>query len=313
MPFGLSNAPATFQNMMNHIFQDLLDLGLIVYLDDILIYAKTEEEHNHIVTKVLKCLAANGLAILQDMCFWSTTQVDFLGYVISRNGIEIAQDKVQCIRDWECPRSLRDIQSFIGFANFYCQFIEGFSKIAKPLSNSTKGSPKDWIWTDTIIKAFEKLKHCFMTAPILTHFNLHHECIIETDASDFILGHALSQTTKDKKLHPNAFHSRKFSPAEINYEIHDKELLAIVDCFKAWRRYLEGSLHTVLVFTDHKNLEYFMTTKVLNRRQAHWAQELASVDFKIYYRKGTSNGKPDALSRCPEYCPEKGGGEEQLI
>jgi hypothetical protein len=246
----------------------LLDLGLIVYLDDILIYAETEQEHDRIVTEVLKHLAVNGLAISQDKCFWSTNRVDFLGYVISKDGIEMAQDKVQCIRDWECPRSLRDVQSFIGFANFYRWFIEGFSKIAKPLSNSTKGSPKDWIWTDAMTKSFEKLKHCFTTAPILTHFDPHHECIVETDASDFALGHTLSQTAEDKKLHMNAFHSRKFSPAEINYEIHDKELLAIVDCFKAWQRYLEGSLHMVQVFTDYKNLEYFMTTKVLNRRQA---------------------------------------------
>jgi hypothetical protein len=117
-------------------------------------------------------------------------------------------------------------------------------------------------------QSFKKLKHCFTTAPILIHFDAHRECIVETDASDFALGGTLSQPTEDKKLHPNAFHSRKFSPAEINYEIHNKELLAIVDCFKAWRRYLEGSLHTVQVFTDYKNLEYFITTKVLNRRQA---------------------------------------------
>jgi hypothetical protein len=234
MPFGLSNAPATFQNMMNYIFRDLLDLGLIVYLDDILIYAETEEEHDRIVTEVLKRLAANGLAISQDKCFWSTTRVDFLGYVISKDGIEIAQDKVQYIRDWERPRSLRDVQSFISFANFYQRFIEGFSKIPKPLSDLTKGSPKDWIWTDTITKSLEKLKYCFTTAPILTYFDPHRECIVETNASDFALGSTLSQTAKDKKLHPNTFHSRTFSPAEINYEIHDKELLAIVDCFKAW-------------------------------------------------------------------------------
>jgi hypothetical protein len=271
MPFGLSNAPATFQNMMNHIFRDLLDLGLIVCLDDILIYAETEEEHDRIVTDVLKRLAENGLAISQDKCFWSTTRVDFLGYVISKDGIEMAQDKVQCIRDWERPRSLRDVQSCIGFANFYRRFIEGFSKIPKPLSDSTKGSPKDWIWTDAMTRSLEKLKHCFTTTPILTHFDPHPECIVETDSLDFALGSTLSQTTEDKKLHPNAFYSRKFSPAEINYEIHDKELLTIVDCFKVWRRYLEGSLHMVQVFTDHKNLEYFMTTKVLNRRQARWA------------------------------------------
>jgi hypothetical protein len=136
---------------------------------------------------------------------------------------------------------------------------------------------------------------------------------VETDALDFALGATLSQMGDDQKLHPNAFHARKFSPAEINYEIHDKELLTIVNSFKAWRRYLEGSLYMVQVFTDHKNLEYFMTTKVLNRRQACWAQELASVDFKIVYRKGTSNGKPDALSRRPEYHPEQGGGGDQQI
>jgi hypothetical protein len=119
---------------------------------------------------------------------------------------------------------------------------------------------------DTITKSFKKLKHCFTTAPILTHFNPNHECIVETDALDFVLGGILSQITQDKKLYLNAFHSRKFSPAEINYEIHDKELLTIVDSFKAWWRYLEGSLHIVQVFMDHNNLEYFMMTKILHRR-----------------------------------------------
>jgi hypothetical protein len=162
-------------------------------------------------------------------------------------------------------------------------------------------------------KAFEKLKHCFTTAPILTYFDPRRACIVETDTSDFVLGATLSQISDDQKLHPNAFHSRKFSPAKINYKIHDKELLAIVNSFKAWRRYLEGSLYMVQVFTDHKNLDYFMNTKVLNQRQAYWAQEFAGVDFKIFYRKGTSNGKPDALSWCPEYCPEKGGGGDQQM
>jgi hypothetical protein len=166
---------------------------------------------------------------------------------------------------------------------------------------------------DAMTKSFEKLKHCFMTAPILTHFDPHCKCIVETNASDFALRSTLSQTTEDKKLHPNTFHSRKFSPGEITYEIHDKELLAIGDCFKAWQRYLEGSVHMVQVFMDYKNLEYFMMTKVLNRRHACWAQELAGMDFKMFYRKGTSNGKPDALLRCPEYRPEKGGGGDQPI
>jgi hypothetical protein len=282
-------------------------------LDDILIYAETIEEYDRIVMEVLKRLVANGLAISQDKYFWLTSRVDFLGYVILKDGIKKAQDKVQCIRDWERPNSLRDVQSFIRLANVYRRFIEGFSKIAKPLSDSTKGSSKDWKWTEDMTKSFEKLKHCFTTTAILMHFDPHRECIVETDTSDYVLGATLSQTSDDKKLHPNAIYSRKFSPTKINYEIHDKELLAIVDSFKAWRRYLEGSLQMVQVFTDHKNLEYFMTTKVLNRRQACWAQELAGMDFKIFYRKGTSNGKQDALWRHPEYHPEKGGGGDQQM
>jgi hypothetical protein len=119
---------------------------------------------------------------------------------------------------------------------------------------------------DTMIQVFERLKHCFTTAPILMHFDPNCKYIVETDTVDFTLSGTLSQTAKHKKLHLNMFYSRKFSPAEINYKIHDKELLIIVDCFKAWRRYLEGSHHMVQVFMDHKNLEYFMTTKVLNRK-----------------------------------------------
>jgi len=136
---------------------------------------------------------------------------------------------------------------------------------------------------------------------------------METDASDFAIGAVLSRRNEENRLHPVAFHSRKFSPAEITYEIHDKELLAIVDGFKHWRRYCEGAEHQIQVFSDHQNLEYFTTTKVLNRRQARWAQELTGIDFRIYYRPGSQNGKPDALSRRSEYRPEKGGIENQPI
>jgi len=128
---------------------------------------------------------------------------------------------------------------------------------------------------------------------------------METDASDFAIGAVLSQQVEGR-LHPVAFHSRKMDKAEINYEIYDKEMLAVVSAFKGWRRYLEGVRFQIIVYTDYKNLEYFATTKVLNRRQALWAQELAGYDFKIGYRPGSQNGKPDALSRQPEYHPLKG-------
>jgi transposase InsO family protein len=239
--------------------------------------------------------------------------VEFLGYLIGREGIKMSEEKVKGVLEWKSPASLVEVQAFLGFANFYRRFIQDYSRIARPLTELTKGDGRNWNWTPEAEQAFTELKKRFTIAPILAHFDPQRPVIVETDASDFALGAVLSQRDDENRLHPVAFHSRKFAPAEINYEIHDKELLAIVDAFKHWRRYLEGAHHQIQVFSDHQNLEYFTTTKVLNRRQARWAQELAGIDFKIYYRPGTQNGKPDALSRRSEYRPEKGGTENQPI
>jgi len=314
MPFGLTNAPSTFQDMMNHVFSDMLDVGVIAYMDDILVYADTEEGHDRTVKEVLKRLQANGLAISPEKCIWKAKEVKFLGYIIGRNGIKMSEEKVEAVLGWKTPNSLTEVQSFLGFANFYRRFIKNYSRVAKPLTELTKKEKgKGWAWNHEAEAAFKDLKHRFTTAPILAHFDPAKPVIVETDASDFALGAILSQRDKEGRLHPVAFHSRKFQPVEINYEIHDKELLAIVDAFKHWRRYCQGATHQVQVLSDHHNLEYFTTNKVLNRRQARWTQELAGIDFKIFYRPGLQNGKPDALSRRPEYRPEKGGIENQPI
>jgi len=312
MPFGLTNAPSTFQDMMNHVLSDMLDVGVLAYMDDILIYAKSEEEHDRLVRGLLERLQQNGLAVSPEKCVWKAHEVEFLGYTIGRRGISMSRDKVEAVLSWERPSSLKEVQSFLGFANFYRRFIQDYSRVARPLAELTK-KDNPWNWTSEAEKAFEGLKKRFTTAPILSHFDPTRPVIIETDASDFAIGAILSQRDEEKRLHPIAFHSRKFTPAEINYEIHDKELLAIVDAFKHWRRYCEGAEQQVQVYSDHQNLEYFTTTKVLNRRQARWAQELAGIDFRIYYRPGTQNGKPDALSRRSAYRPEKGGIENQPI
>jgi len=314
MPFGLTNAPSTFQDIMNHVLSDILDVGVLAYMDDILIYAKTEEEHDKLVKEVLTRLQRNGLAVAPEKCVWKTEEVEFLGYIIGREGIKMSTTKVEAVLSWKTPNSLTEVQSFLGFANFYRRFIKDYSKVARPLTELTKKEKgTKWAWTEEAGKAFKELKTRFTTAPILAHFNATKPVIIETDASDFAIGAVLSQRDGDNRLHPVAFHSRKFQPSEIKYEIHDKELLAVVDAFKHWRRYCEGAVHPVQVFSDHQNLEYFTTTKVLNRQQARWAQELAGIDFKIYYRPGAQNGKPDALSRHSEYRPEKGGVENQPI
>jgi len=154
--------------------------------------------------------------------------------------------------------------------------------IARPLTELTRGDGKNWAWTREAEQAFVKLKQRFTSAPVLAHFDPASPVIVETDASDFALGAVLSQHDDENRLHPVAFHSRKFSPAKINYEIHDKELLVVVDSFKHWCRYLKGAADQVQVFSDHQNLEYITTTKVLIRQQALWAQELAGINFKIY-------------------------------
>src|SRR5690606_35217683 len=289
MPFGLANAPATFQNMINSILRDLLDQGVIAYLDDILIYTETEEEHTRLVREVLERLYKAGLAINPKKSVFHTKEVEFLGYIIGPDGVKMSPKKVETVLQWQPPWSVKDVQSFMGFANFYRRFIKNFSGIAKTITDLTKDAndkSKEFVWTKEADKSFELLKRMFTSAPILAHFDPTKQIVIEADASDFAIGAVLSIVI-DKRLHPVAFMSRKLNPAEINYEIYDKEMLAIVAAFELWRHYLEGAQYPILVYTDHKNLEYFATTKILNRRQARWAIKLAPFDFKIVYRPGT--------------------------
>ena len=205
---------------------------------------------------------------------------------------------------WETPKTVRDVQCFLGFANFYRIFIKNYSQVAAPLTRLTCKDKLEW--GPQAEKAFQDLKTAFTTAPILVHPDFTKAFYLETDASDFALGAVLSQIGADGKLHPVAFYSRKFSAAEINYEIHDKELLAIVDSFQEWRHFFEGAAHPVTVYTDHKNLEYFMTSRVLNRRQARWNMSLSRFDFVITYRPGKQQGLSDALSRRSYLVPKVG-------
>ena len=183
----------------------------------------------------------------------------------------------------------------MGFANFYRRFIRNFSGICKPITDTLQGNPKDFVWSRTCERHFQFLKACFTTEPILRHFDPNLETFLETDASDFAIAGVLCQR-HNGKLHPVTFFSRKLNPAEVNYEIYDKEMLAIVQCFKQWRHYFLSVRSPITVYTDHKNLEYFNTTKQLNRRQARWVELLSDFNFVIIYRKGSQNGKADALS-----------------
>lgn len=296
MPFGLTNAPAQFQAHMQQIFSDLLDIAVVIYLDDILIFSNNIEEHHHVVRDVLQRLKNHGLYVKLSKCEFHRTSVEFLGMVVSAQGLEMCADKVQTIKEWPVPKTIKEIQAFLGFANFYRRFIKDYSHIAVPLTTLTR-KDQPFQWTSEAQNSFNKLRSLFCQAPVLLHPDFQRPFIIETDASDTTTGGILSQHGKDGHLHPCAYRSSKMSQSEQNYDIYDKELLSIVLAFQDWRVYLEGSPHEVRVISDHKNLEYFLNTKQLNRRQARWSEMLSAFHFTIEHRPGSMNQRADALSR----------------
>lgn len=309
MPFGLTGAPATFQRFMNDTLRDYLDVFCTAYLDDILIYSKTRSEHIQHVRKVLEKLREAGLYAKAQKCEFLVSETKFLGIIVGKNGIRMDPEKVKTITNWGTPSCLTDVQAFIGFANFYRRFIRNFSKIISPMVSLTKkGAP--FTWTEFCQIAFDELKRAFTEAPVLKPFDWTKDVIVETDASDYVSAGVLSQYDDEGVLHPVAFFSKKHSVTECNYEIYDKELLAIIRCFEEWRPELEGTPSPIKVITDHRNLEYFMTTKLLNRRQARWSEFLSRFNFKIHYRPGKQGAKPDALTRRSEDLPKE--GDERL-
>ncbi|MBW0573809.1 hypothetical protein O181_113524, partial [Austropuccinia psidii MF-1] len=304
MPFGLTNAPASFQNLVNDIFQDLLNVYVVVYLDDIMVFSKYEEENVTHVFTVLSRLRAINLFAKASKCLFHVSSVEYLGYVVSSEGLKMDQANIQQILNWLPPRNLKALQSFLGFPNFYCRFIKNYSKKISSLTSFLK---KDSCFplNEEALSQFHQLKEAFTTAPILSHFNPSLPTIVETDASDYALGAVLSQVS-DSGKHPIAFDSRKLIPAELNYEIHDKELLGIVWALKRWRAFLLSLSSPFEVLTDHSSLQYFMTSKVLTRRQARWAEFLSEFHFSITYRPGCLATLPDALSRWDNIYMERG-------
>ena len=304
MPFGLTNAPATFQELINDTLREYLDDFVLAYLDDVLIFSKTYEEHVEHVRKVLEKLRLKHLPVKLKKCEFHKERIAFLGYIVSREGLAPDPGKIKSIQDWPTPTKLKEVQGFLGLANYYRKFIKGFSGIASPLTNLTKKEQADGqriTWTKECEEAFTAIKERLTTAPILIIFDPERETSVDTDASDYAIGARLAQKGDDGKLRPVAYFSRKMTPAELNYDIHDKELLAIVEACKTWRAYLEGAKYTVQVFTDHKNLLYWTSTKELNRRQVRWSEELSKFDLRITHVRGTENGCADALSRRPDY------------
>jgi RNase H-like domain found in reverse transcriptase/Reverse transcriptase (RNA-dependent DNA polymerase)/Integrase zinc binding domain/Chromo (CHRromatin Organisation MOdifier) domain len=318
VPFGLTNAPAAFQAYINKALVGLVDVICIVYLDDILIFSNSEEEHIEHVKTVLERLREHKLYVNADKCSFHTTETEYLGYLITPDGVSIDPSRVKTILDWPEPASIHEIRVFIGFINYYRRFVHKFAEIAAPLNDLTKKGPEaakkghklrqeESVALDIGKEgreAFQKLRDSFLEIPILGHYDPAQATVVETDASGRAICGILSQKEPEDRTkgsgRPVAFYSRKMTDTETRYDTHDGELLAIVESLRVWSRYLEGLKSPFTVVTDHSNLQYFMRTKTLSRRQARWAGELAEYHFSIEHRPGKLN-PADGPSRRPDY------------
>jgi len=297
MFFGLKNSPATFQAMMNELLRDLINTGKVaVFIDDVIVGMEMEEGHDKLVVEVIKRLEENDLYVKPEKYKWKVKEVEFLGVVIGPEGIKMEEEKVRGVVEWPTPKCVKDVQKFLGLANYYRRFIEGFASIARPLHDMVK-KDKKWEWTGKQDKAFEELKRRFTKEPVLAAPDIDKKMRMEVDASDYAMGGVLSMECKDRLWRLVAFLSKSLNEMERNYEIHDKEMLAIIRGLESWRHLLKGAQSKFEIWTDHKNLEYFMKAQKLNRRQARWALYLSRFDFILKHVPGTKMEKADGLSR----------------
>lgn len=292
LPFGLTNAPATFMTLMNNVLREYLNKFVAVYLDDILVYSETLEDHVKHLESILKKLQEHKLYAKLSKCTFAVAEVEYLGHIIGSKGVRMDPNKTKAIKDWPTPRNKKDVQSFLGLLNYYRRFIRSCSAKAKPLTELTKNVP--FIWKEETQKAFESLKRTISEAPVLKTFDPKLPIIVTTDASKIAIGAVLEQLAPEGKV-PVAFYSRTLNQCERNYAPHELELLAIVDTLRAWRVYLHGNHFTV--HTDHYPLRYLETQESLSGRQVRWLERLVNFDFNIIPIKGKSNVVADALSR----------------
>jgi hypothetical protein len=286
---GLMNAPATFQTAMNIIFHPFLRKFVVVYLDDILIYSRTEKEHKAHVCLVLDVLKREKFSVRKAKSTFAAEEIHFLGHIVNSEGIRPDPKKVEVVPNWPVPKNVHEVCSFLGLANYFCKFISHFLKVAAPLTNLTKKFHV-WAWTGKCQDAFEKLKHLLTEAPLLRTPNESKTYREVTDASDIGLGGVLLQ-----EGHPIAYESRKLNSAEQNYTTTEREILAVVHALRVWRCYLEGVYFEVE--TDHKCNTFFQSQPNLARRQARWSEFPQRFGkFKWDYCPGEQN-VADALSR----------------
>nr|KYP32262.1 Retrovirus-related Pol polyprotein from transposon 17.6 [Cajanus cajan] len=289
MPFGLTNAPSTFMRLMNHILRDCIGKFVVVYFDDILVYSKTLDEHLGHLRKVLIILRVNHLYANLEKCTFCQEQVNFLGFIVGKEGVQVDSEKIKAIQEWPTPKSVGEVRSFHGLASFYRRFVKDFSTLASPLNELVK---KDvpFLWGEAQEKAFKNLKEKLTNAPILALPNFDQTFELECDASGLGIGAVLLQGG-----HPIAYFSEKLHGATLNYPTYDKELYALIRALQVWEHYLVTK--EFVIHTDHESLKYLRGQGKLNKRHAKWVEYLEQFPYIIKYKKGKSNVVADALSR----------------
>ncbi|KAJ0910150.1 putative nucleotidyltransferase, Ribonuclease H [Helianthus annuus] len=295
MPFGLTNAPAAFMDLMNRVCKPMLDKSVIVFIDDILVYSKSEAEHVCHLREILDTLRREKLYAKFTKCAFWLREVQFLGHLISADGVLVDPSKIEAVTKWNPPRNPSEIRSFLGLAGYYRRFIQDFSKIALPLTKLTRKEEK-FVWGIKQEEAFQTLKEKLTHAPVLTLPEGTEDMVVYSDASQLGLGCVLMQRGK-----VIAYASRQLKIHENKYPVHDLELAAVVFALKIWRHYLYGVKFTI--FTDHKSLKYFFDQKELNMRQRRWLETVKDFDCEIHYHPGKANVVADALSRKTDYAP----------
>lgn len=294
--FGLTNAPATQQRLVDLLFREF-DLKVFAYLDDIIIVSNDFDSHVSILLRVLEKLKQANLTINLEKCQFFRSQLKYLGYVVDSCGLRTDPEKVQAILSYPTPSCRKDVKRFLGTATWYRRFVPNFSTIAGPLNKLTsnrKGGPP-FVWSPEAETAFQRLKECLVSAPVLTCPDYNKPFEVHTDASNYGVGAMLTQTI-DGKEHPIAYMSKSLSAAEKNYSITERETLAVLVALEHWRCYLENG-KTFTVYTDHSALKWFLSLSNPTGRLARWGVRLSAFNFNLKHRRGVDNVIPDALSR----------------
>lgn len=281
MPFGITNAPATFQNAMNMIFKEYLRKFVLVFFDDILVYNSNMTEHGVHLRQVFDTLKAHQYVVRRDKCMLAAKRIEYLGHFISAERVATDSRKVQVVQEWPVPKGVKQLKGFLGLTGYYRRFVKGYGVIAKPLTNLLRKGA--YQWSEEVKKTFQQLKQAFITAPILALPNMKKPFTIETDASQAGIGAVLMQDQ-----HPRAFISKMLSPKNKRLSVYDKELLAVVYAVEKWHHYL-----AVLQFTtktDQKSLKFLMEEMLSTLSQFSWLAKLMGMTYNIQYKKGVRMG-----------------------